>query len=285
MYFYHADDYGINIEQSKRIIDCRENGCLNSVSIIPNSEHLDETMLLLDEACYKAVHINLCEGRSLSDKKAVPLLVDKDGMFDKSFLKILMLSFTHREELEKQISEECYLQIKKILSYMPEGYKLRIDSHRHYHMIPSVMRGLVAAIERTGLEVEYLRLPMERFSLYLSQPGLWPRISIVSVIKAIVLNTCGAFDRKFLMTKNLWDRNTVYLGVLFTDRMFFENIDPLIKKIQSKEKYRGCNVEVQFHPGGIKKGEYLLDDTFGEWYASSNREGEALALKRLGEVT
>ena len=283
MYFYHADDYGINIEQSERIIDCRVNGCLNSVSIIPNSEHLDETMPLLDADCKKAVHINLCEGKSLSDKAEIPLLVNKDGMFDKSFLKILLLSFTQKKELERQISDECYLQIKKVLSYMPEGYKLRVDSHRHYHMIPSVMRGLVDAIERTGLDVEYLRLPMERFSLYLSQPGLWPRISVVSIIKALVLDTCGAFDKKFLKSKNLWNRDVVYLGVLFTDRMFFENIDPLVRKIRSKKCYNGFDVEVQFHPGAIKRGEELLDDTFGDWYASTNREGEALALKRLGE--
>ena len=35
--WFHADDYGVTPEQSKRILDCYKQGVLNSISVLPNS--------------------------------------------------------------------------------------------------------------------------------------------------------------------------------------------------------------------------------------------------------
>ena len=48
---FHADDYGLFPEQSKRILHCIESGALNGVSIMPNSPYLQECMQMLAEAC------------------------------------------------------------------------------------------------------------------------------------------------------------------------------------------------------------------------------------------
>ena len=281
MFFFHADDYGINIEQSKRIIECRKYGCLNSVSIIPNGELLSETMAMLDDGCKKGIHINLCEGKSLSAPEDIPLLVGEDGVFNKSFLNLLLLSFFHGKELENQVFLECYKQINQVLCYLPIDYKIRIDSHRHYHMIPVVLRGLCRAIEKTGKEVEYFRIPVEDFGLYVHEPKLWKNISILSIVKALVLLSCFKYNKSYLKKKNLLSKSCKYLGVIFTDRMFLSNIMPLITRIKNEKKYEGCDVEVQFHPGAIYENEYLLDDKFMEWYASANRKKEAEALLKL----
>lgn len=48
---FHADDYGLFPEQSRRILHCMQNGALNGVSIMPNSLYLQECMQMLAEAC------------------------------------------------------------------------------------------------------------------------------------------------------------------------------------------------------------------------------------------
>ncbi len=284
MIIFHADDYGVNIKQSKRILMCREKGCLNSVSIIPTSRHLKETIPLIDGECKKGVHINLSEGYPLSEITDIPLLVDKKGLLNRSFIECLLLSILKRKEFEKEVEVECYLQLRKVISYMPSDYKLRVDSHRHYHMIPGVLRGLCKAIDRIGIEVEYIRLPMENLSLYLSEPKLWHRIPLLSIIKAIVLIICGIYNKSYLRKKGLLSKTSEYIGVIFTDRMYIENITPLILRINKDKRYKGKDVEIQFHPGQIKEGEDILDVKFKEWYASSNRKMEAKALMQLARI-
>ena len=97
----------------------------------------------------------------------------------------------------------------------------------------------------------------------------------------MVLNTCGNFNKRLLKKCGLLDKTCKYVGVIFTDEMFLDRIQPLVKRIEKDRRYRDKEVELQFHPGGIKKGEYFLDEQFEEWFESSNREGEAKTLKCL----
>ena len=128
---FHADDYGLFPEQSKRILHCMEHGALNGVSIMPNSPYLQECMQMLAEACATrkksasltdaafsndthfpesdnnrsdaelsrlappvslTIHLNLVEGKALSPRYKVSLLTDPDGVFRPSFGKLLVVS-------------------------------------------------------------------------------------------------------------------------------------------------------------------------------------------------
>lgn len=74
MVIYHADDYGINIKQSQRILECHEKGMLNSCSVVPNSPQLKECMYILDENMLVSVHINFVEGICCAILKQFPYL-------------------------------------------------------------------------------------------------------------------------------------------------------------------------------------------------------------------
>ena len=128
---FHADDYGLFPEQSKRILHCMESGALNGVSIMPNSPYLQECMQMLAEACATrrtsasskdsgfsdgtdvpesdtirsvaglsrpnppvslTIHLNLVEGKALSPLHKVASLTNKDGVFRPSFGKLLLVS-------------------------------------------------------------------------------------------------------------------------------------------------------------------------------------------------
>lgn len=129
---FHADDYGLFPEQSKRILHCMESGALNGVSIMPNSPYLQECMQMLAEACATrrkntsltdaafsndthfpesdnnrsdaelsclspsvslTIHLNLVEGKALSPLHKVASLTNKDGVFRPSFGKLLAISY------------------------------------------------------------------------------------------------------------------------------------------------------------------------------------------------
>ena len=128
---FHADDYGLFPEQSKRILHCMEHGALNGVSIMPNSPYLQECMQMLAEAnaprrtsasfkdsgfsgsadvpesdtirsaaelsrphppVFLTIHLNLVEGKALSPLHKVSSLTDPDGVFRPSFGKLLLVS-------------------------------------------------------------------------------------------------------------------------------------------------------------------------------------------------
>ena len=85
---FHADDYAANEEISEHILDCYREGVLNSLSILPNSSHLDSCMKLFApyrEKIKTSIHFNLAEGHCLSKPSQVSWLVDERGMFSISF--------------------------------------------------------------------------------------------------------------------------------------------------------------------------------------------------------
>ncbi len=83
--WFHADDFGVTTGQSERILDCYQNGALNSISVIANTPVLEETLEILDRAdpdktrIRRVLHLNFVEGKPLSGAENVPDLVDSSG--------------------------------------------------------------------------------------------------------------------------------------------------------------------------------------------------------------
>jgi len=79
---FHADDYALFPVQSHRILDCRRNGNLGGISVMPNSPYLEECMSDLfpfRKDLDITVHLNLIEGSSLCSREEVPLLTEETG--------------------------------------------------------------------------------------------------------------------------------------------------------------------------------------------------------------
>ena len=95
---FHADDYGLFLEQSKRILECYEHGVLNGTSIISNGPELNECLRVLPEKGMQlSVHLNLLQGHCLAPASEVPLLADERGQFHVSFSKLLFSRFTEKK--------------------------------------------------------------------------------------------------------------------------------------------------------------------------------------------
>lgn len=285
---FHADDYGISDKQSQRVLACSEQngGVLNSVSVMPNSRHLDSTIPMLDSSIKIGIHINLAEGTPCTDSKDIPLLI-KNGMFYHSFVSLLWLSITKRRQLEYQVELEILAQINSVVRYLDSGYKIRVDSHVHYHMIPVVFRGLCKALKRSGHEVEYIRYANEKLSLYLCSPYVWRYIHPINIMKALLLKIFGIINNRMLRQYGYTACTGLFFGVVFTGEMYGKHILLILEKYRTYARKHRQNLEVLFHPGGIAEGEEFLkgcNDAFKAVYGSKNRCKEAKMLKKLGGI-
>ena len=187
--YFHADDYGMTPPSDALIRNCQQNGCLNSVSIVPNGALEASVEQLRSSGLKLAVHLNLVEGKALSPAASIPLLVRPDGSFSNSFTGILRLSLSSkRKEFAAQLYQELERQLLAFAALFPAGTPLRIDSHQHVHMIPLVFRTLLQVLLDHHLPVEHLRIPAEPLSPFLGAVRLYPTYSAVNAVKQIVLN-------------------------------------------------------------------------------------------------
>lgn len=283
MVLFHADDYGVNPKQAKRILACSQKGCLNSVSIMPNSDYLQQCMEQLhsDQKIFYAVHINLAEGKCLADRRKLSLLVDRNGVFRQSFVSLLILSFLKRKKLQKQVQIECMAQIQEILKYADANDKLRLDSHVHYHMIPAVFQGLCHACHALGIEADAIRWPVEPLSPLVWNWKVIRQVHINGFLKNMILRICAVMDYPMMLKMGWKRKRAVFFGILFSGNMNWQIVQQLLPKYEAYAAKRRKNLEVLFHPGYIPQGGQLQDEKFAEFYHSKNRKAEEHALLKL----
>lgn len=307
---FHADDYGANREISRQILDCCKNGgALNSLSVLPNSPHLEECMKMLEpyrERLAVSVHLNLAEGPCVADPGQVPWLVDQRGMFSISFLKVLLLSFTGRRlELGRQIRMEMEAQIERMLPYVDT---LRIDSHQHYHMIPIVLESILEAAGAAGTarrrkkagassgrpvdkddrksknmpEIEFIRIPAEPVLPFLKHPAFYRTYRPVNLVKQAVLRILYRMDRKLL--EPYQKKSAVFFGILLSGGMDLKRVEKLLPDFQRIADKRGTLLEVLCHPGGVKDPQTLMDSENRDcamFYTAPGRRAEKKMLLHI----
>lgn len=285
---FHADDYGLFYEESKRIIDCIENGVLNGVSIMPNSPHLKECMEMLKpykESVALTIHLNLVEGRCLSRPEDVNLLVDKVGNFNISFGKLLLVSFLPiRAKYMAQLEKELRGQIEAVRPFF-EGALLRLDGHMHYHQLPVIFDSIIKIIEKDNLHISYIRMPRESFRNYRPIREL-SGLKIINFVKVAILNALVARNaKKYQQILEKMDKMD-FSGVLCSGNMCYENVKILLQNCKEYDKTAEKNMEFLFHPGAVLEEADQKRVTSKDDMAFLKDEGrmrEAAALKRLKE--
>lgn len=281
MVLFHADDYGLDPHESEKILYCRKHGCLNSVSVMPNSPLLDECLHMLDGQIRLGVHLNFMEGRCCSVKQEVSLLVDEEGMFCLSYGKMLLLSCIRYRSFRRQIKAECAAQIQRVVQLTGMDCRLRIDSHLHCHMIPAVFHGLKDACRQLHVDVEYVRWPVEPLLPYLRHRNVWRCIPPVNLVKNLLLHLFALVNYPVLVKAGWKNKTAVFFGVLFTGKMFFQPVACVLPEFEKLAEKKNKDLEVLFHPGGIDAGDVHSDIRFAEFYNSPCRAMESDTLIRL----
>lgn len=247
---YHADDYGLFPAQSRRILDCADNGVLNAISIMPNSPHLAECMkafIPYQDRLTAAVHLNFIEGKAFCPG----VLSDSTGTFRVSFVPLLLHSFLpDRNKYRSALRKEIRAQIHAVAPYLTEK-SLRIDGHAHYHMIPVIFDALMDVIQEEKLPISYIRIPREFVSVYLHHWRELKGFRWINLVKVLVLNTLAWRNTKKYRSFFSSQKRRVFLGVFFSGNMCFQNVSAVLPEAVALAEQKGWGVEIMAHPGGV----------------------------------
>lgn len=278
MIYICADDYGLCESVSEHIRECVDAGALNKISVFPNFD-LDITKLKNDKL-HLSLHLNLVEGRCVSDPAKLSLLVDAEGNFRFSFVGLYLQSILNSRDFYTQVYEEIKSQILLWQSKVGEGSPLMIDSHQHTHMIPSVFKALVRVIEELGVEIKYLRIPAEPIFPFVMTPTLYFTYSPVNLIKQWLLKLFWLIDKK--QYKKHPFPTAYFFGILFSGRMDEVRVGKVLTRFIRMARRRKRDIEILFHPGYVDGelpgGKNIIFDKF---YLSSGRRIEFDAVTRI----
>ena len=273
MVYFCADDYGISECANTHIENCLKNGVLNKVSVLPNGEITNFKQRLSGKNVLLSLHINLVEGRPLSNLSDVNLLVSESGYFRYSFIGLFFLSISSkRKEFEKQIYKEIQSQIKFWKKAMGENTPVSIDSHQHTHMIPLIFKTLMRVIKDEGLNVLSIRIPSEPISPYAFTPSLYFEYDPIGFIKQWLLKIFAFANRKELKKSKM--QSAYFMGIMFSGKLNEKRIKKLLPHYSNLSKKHNKDIEIGFHPGYIKDGEKLIDGSrqdFKKFYFSDWR--------------
>lgn len=285
----HIDDFALFEKQSERIIECAKNGVIDGISVFTNTPYFEEGIRRLKEADLPnkpalSVHLNLVEGKSLVAHSEIPHLTDADGVFNCTFLKLMLVSFlpplkrVYKEEIKKEIAA----QAEALIPYL-DGAPLRIDSHCHYHMTPVFFEAVLEMIDNLDTEVSRIRISKENVSVY-KKADLQP--SLINRIKVMLLNHCARVNESRygeLLSKY---PKRMFFGVLMSGTYTYETIMALLTPALAECEKEGCDMEFLIHGGGVYEPEDIARLTHKgdrEFLPSENRKLEAEGNVRIRE--
>lgn len=299
----HADDYGYSLSTSKNILECLKAGCLDSISIICNTNAFEESMDLLYKEIPNlpylpkmSVHLNFVEGYNLSNS---PLL-SRDGINTSSWGDILIASIGGmKKSLKEQMKNELKAQIEKTrvvidkcidlakknnVKYEQNG--LRLDTHVHTHPIPLQFEALCEVIKENNYQVEYIRNPKEPLLPFIKKANLWSSYSPVNIAKNIILNVFSHKIDKYCDVNKL-EKNYMW-GLMMSGEMDFDRIKSLYGNMVTFAEKKNRDLEILFHPGIALESEYSEEfkkEYFKNANLSKNRDIEKDAVMNIRELT
>lgn len=299
----HADDYAYSLNTSKDILECVKKGCLDSFSIICNTNAFEESMDLLYKEIPNlpylpklSIHLNFLEGYCLSNSS----LLSINGINTSSWGDLLIGSFSGmKKTLKEQMKEEIKAQINKTQPVIEKCIAIakengvvvsqkamRLDTHVHTHPIPLQCEALIEVIEEEKLDVEYIRNPKEPIWPFISSVSLWPTYSLVNMAKNVILNIFSKKIDKYCEEKGM---EKMYMwGLMMSGRMDFDRVKKIYNKMVNYSKKNNRNLELLLHPGIALKeeeSEEFKKEFFINANLSNNRKVEKEAVLRIRELT
>ncbi|MDE6917904.1 MAG: ChbG/HpnK family deacetylase [Lachnospiraceae bacterium] len=294
--WFHADDFGVTVEQSKRILNCYQDGVLNSISVLPNTPVLETALELLNQAdpdgtrIRRVLHLNFVEGRPLAGAENVPDLVDSTGYFNKSFLQFFCWNYTKRgrarQQLVSQIKREIAAQLYAVTC--AHDYQITaIDSHQHYHMIPLVFDSLMEVLRESAqkpLPLRQIRVPVDPAAALWHSAPMRRGVPPLNWVKWCILNLFAERTKKVLQGRGV--EAPVFFGIFYTCQMKWEVVEALLPSYKAYADKKDMDLELMFHPGSLAARYELLDErneALADFYMSDNRYYEAECLKLLNQ--
>jgi hopanoid biosynthesis associated protein HpnK len=178
----NADDFGLTSGVNRAIVELHRSGVLTSTSLMSRAAATEEAIeiaranLRLDVGC----HVVLDDGEPALPPDQIPSLVDRQsGSFPPTLTPFLLRLFTRRINAT-EVEAETRAQIEFL---QKKGVRLtHIDTHKHTHMFPQVLRPVLRAARACGIRA--VRNPFEPlWALRATLGAPWLRFAQVSALR------------------------------------------------------------------------------------------------------
>ena len=284
MIYFCADDYGLNAISSKHILEGVALGVLNKVSVFPNIEQFQPKEILKIKDVRLSLHLNLVEGKCMSNAKEVPLLADKKGNFKHTFGGLMKLGLFSNTQFESQVYKEIKSQVLFWKNTLPENVPFCIDSHQHTHMIPAVFKALVKVLIDEKINVEYMRIPIEPLLPFIKTPSLYFTYSAINIVKQWLLKFLWLINKKTI--KGIPIPTAYFFGILFSGKMDEKRVNKILPKYKKLAQKQSKDIEVLFHSGYLNKDDAEFKNkniVFEKFYFSKDRKTEFDTVLNISE--
>ena len=261
--FLTADDAGASVEVNERIEAATQNGYVNSVSILANTEGFDDAVGRFAQRTdlRLSLHLNVVEGVPLTLDTSSPL-VAASGNFKfqaAGLMRHYLLSSTRtRHRIKADIRMEWAAQMRKFREHFGSEDSLNIDSHQHVHVNSFAVESLIGALRDAKARAKSVRLPYESIMPRMTRSTLRNGYLSSNLLKFALLSVQSRTAKRRLLEshQDLLAENAVtrrmdnrFCGVLCTTRMTWDACERFLKKTPfdgDETQY----AEVLLHPGG-----------------------------------
>lgn len=147
----NADDFGLTRGVNRAVLELHQAGVLTSATLMAQAAATEDAIEIALKTSPLGVgcHVVLLDGRPQRSPREILTLVDPDtGQFHSNlgtFLRNLLLGCIRPADIQS----EAAAQINRLQS---SGLRLtHIDTHKHTHMFPAVLRPLLRAARSAGI--------------------------------------------------------------------------------------------------------------------------------------
>jgi hopanoid biosynthesis associated protein HpnK len=201
----NADDFGYTAGVNRAVAETHSHGIVTSSTLMANGAAFEDAVTMAKDLPRLSVgcHVVLIDGEPLLDPARLPTLTSngsapaafRDGL--KSFAARALAGKINPDEVEA----ETGAQIRKIQA---AGIIVsHIDSHKHTHLFPSVLRPILRAAGNCGVRAVRNpfgpRKPMKSGELFI-RPSLWTRYAEVRILRALAGKFSEAVKREGFTT-------------------------------------------------------------------------------------
>jgi len=180
----NADDFGLTAGVNRAIIELHQAGVLTSTTLMARAAAAEEAIDLARSTPSLGVgcHVVLVDGEPLRRAQKLPALVDPEtGRFMPTlgkFLKRLLAGRIPSSEIEAEASAQIGLLRSRGIALT------HIDTHKHVHMFPGVLRPVLRAARAAGICA--VRNPFEpAWSLRATPNAPWVRRTEVRLLRLL----------------------------------------------------------------------------------------------------
>jgi hopanoid biosynthesis associated protein HpnK len=175
----NADDFGLTSGVNRGILEAHTSGVVTSATLMACGAQFGEAVALAAQAPKLSVgcHVVLVDGSPVLEAPRVSSLIANSGpRFRESIIRFAVFATAGRLD-QDEIEAEVTAQIKKLQA---SGIHVsHLDSHKHTHMFPVALRGILRAARACG--VRAIRNPFE--PILFATSGAWKRRFQLGILK------------------------------------------------------------------------------------------------------